>query len=90
LENGSSEKFCFLEIGDIGHQNMENFMLISKMQTYLSNKMHPPPPKKKLKLKNNKWDFAKLKNGSLIFTFWGAFCHQDKSAFLIRHKIFNY
>jgi hypothetical protein len=36
-------KFFFLEIGHIGYQKIENFMLISKMQTYLSDKM---PPKK--------------------------------------------
>jgi hypothetical protein len=33
----------FLEIGHIGYQNIENFMLISKKQTCLSDKM---PPKK--------------------------------------------
>ncbi len=31
----------FLEIGHIGNQKIENFMLISKMQTYLSDKMLP-------------------------------------------------
>jgi hypothetical protein len=36
-------KFFFLEIGHIGYQKIENFILISKMQTYLSDKM---PPKK--------------------------------------------
>jgi hypothetical protein len=42
-------------------------MLISKMQTYLSDKMPP----KKLKLKNKKKDLAKLENSFLIITFWG-------------------
>jgi hypothetical protein len=33
----------FLEIGHIGYKKIENFMLILKLQTYLSDKM---PPKK--------------------------------------------
>jgi hypothetical protein len=40
----------FLEIGHIGLKKIQNFMLISKMQTYLSDKMPP----KKLKLLNEK------------------------------------
>jgi hypothetical protein len=36
-------------------------MLISKMQTYFSDKMPP----KKLKLKNKKWNLAKLENSFL-------------------------
>ncbi len=40
----------FLEIGHIGYQKIGNFMLISKKQTCLSEKMPP----KKLKLKNKK------------------------------------
>jgi hypothetical protein len=54
-------------------------MLISKMQTYLSDKM----TSKKLKLKNEKkWDLAKLENSFLILSFLGAFCHLYKFAFL--------
>jgi hypothetical protein len=45
-------------------------MLIKKMQTYLCNKM-PPPPKVKIK-KRKKWDLAKLENSFLILTFWGG------------------
>jgi hypothetical protein len=43
-------KIFFLEIGHIGYQKIENFMLISKVQTYFSDKMPP----KKLKLKKGK------------------------------------
>jgi hypothetical protein len=32
--------------------------------------------------KRKKWDLAKLENSFLILTFWGAFCHKDKFAFL--------
>ena len=40
-------------------------------------------PQKKLKLKNDKkWDLANLEFSFLILTFWGAFCHKDKFAFL--------
>ncbi len=44
----SEVKFIFFEIGHIGYPKIENFMLISKTQTCLSDKM-PPPPKKKFK-----------------------------------------
>jgi hypothetical protein len=48
-------------------------MLISKMQTYLCDKM--PPKKGKIKIRK-KWDLANLENSFLILTFWGgAFCH---------------
>ncbi len=40
-------KIFFLEIGHIGYQKVENFMLISKMQIYLSEK--GPPIKVKIK-----------------------------------------
>jgi hypothetical protein len=43
-------KIFFLEIGQIGYQKIENFMLISKIQTYLSDKMPP----KKVKIKKQK------------------------------------
>ncbi len=59
----------FLEIGHIGYKKIENFMLISKMQTYLSDKM--PPKKVKIK-KRKKWDFANLENSFLILTFLGG------------------
>jgi hypothetical protein len=62
-------KIFFLEIGHIGYQKIKNFMLISKLQTYLSDKMPP----KKLKLKNDeKWDLANLENSFLILTFFGG------------------
>ncbi len=44
-------------------------MLISKVQTYLSDKM--PPKKVKIK-KRKKWDLAHLENRFLILTFWGG------------------
>jgi hypothetical protein len=62
-------KIFFFEIGHIGYKRIENFMLISKMQTCLSDKM--PPQKVKIK-KLKKWDFAKLENGFLILTFFGS------------------
>ncbi len=62
-------KICFLEIGHIGYQKIENFMLISKLQTYLSDKM--PPKKIKIK-KRKKWDLANLELSFLILTFMGG------------------
>ncbi len=62
-------KIFFLEIGHIGYQKIENFMLISKLQTYFSDKIRP----KKLKLKNDKkWDLANLEYSYLILTFFGG------------------
>jgi hypothetical protein len=66
-------KFFFLEIGHIGYQKIDNFMLISKMQTYLSDKM--PPKKVKIK-KRKKWDLANLENSFLISTFLGGILSQ--------------
>jgi hypothetical protein len=43
----------------VEYQKIENFMLISKMQTYLGDKM---PPKKVIIEKRKKWDLAKLEN----------------------------
>jgi hypothetical protein len=40
-------KFFVFEIDYMGYKKIKNFMLISKMQTYLSNKM--PPQKFKIK-----------------------------------------
>jgi hypothetical protein len=34
-------KTFFLQIGQYAYQKIQNFMLISKMLTYLSDKMHP-------------------------------------------------
>jgi hypothetical protein len=69
-------KIFFFEIGHVGYKVIENFMLISKKQTYLCDKM--PPKKAKIK---KKWDLAKLENRFLILTFLGAFCHQDNLLF---------
>jgi hypothetical protein len=34
-------------------------------------------PRKKVHIKERKkWDLAKLENGFLTLTFWGAFCHE--------------
>ncbi len=57
----------FFEIGHTGYKKIENFMLISKMQTYFSDKV----PQKKLKWKKmKKWDLAKLENSFLIVNFF--------------------
>jgi hypothetical protein len=73
-------------------------MLISKMQTYLSDK----GPPQKVKIKNEKTGLSKIKKRFLTFNFLGilsqrqvcffeisikfshfwAFCHKDKFAFL--------
>ncbi len=50
------------------------------MQTYSSDKIIPPPQKKKLNYKTKKRAFAKLGNVFLSLTFLffgggGAFCH---------------
>ncbi len=53
----------------MGIKKIENVMLISKTQTYLSDKMSPKKGKiKKLK----KWDLAKLENSFLTLTFLGG------------------
>jgi hypothetical protein len=57
-------------------KKIENFMLTSKKQTCLSDKMPP----KKVKIKNKKWDIAKLEH--IIYNFLRVFCHKDKFAFL--------
>ncbi len=71
-------KIFFLEMGHIGYQKIKNFMLISKMQTYLSDKM--PPEKVKIK-KRKKWDLANLENGFLILTFLGGILTQRQVCF---------
>jgi hypothetical protein len=62
-------KIFFLEIGHIGYKKIKNFMLISKLQTYHSDKM--PPKKVKIK-KLKKLDLANLENSFLILTFLGG------------------
>jgi hypothetical protein len=54
-------------------------MLISKMQTYLSDKM--PPKKVKIK-KRKKWDSANLENIFLILTFLGGILSRRQVWFL--------
>jgi hypothetical protein len=51
-------KIFFLEIGQIGYQKIKNFMLISKMQTYLGDKM---PPKKVIIEKRKKMGLGKIR-----------------------------
>jgi hypothetical protein len=72
-------KIFFFEIGNIGYKKIENFMLISKMQTCLCDKMPP----KKVKIKNKKIGLSKIRKQFHNFnlTFLPAFCHQDKFAF---------
>jgi hypothetical protein len=59
----------FLEIGRIGYQKIENFMLISKMQTCLSDKM--PPKKVKIK-KRKKMGLSKFRIQFFNFNFFGG------------------
>jgi hypothetical protein len=54
-------EIVFLEIGHIGYQEIENFMLISKMQTCLCDKMSPPK-KKKIKFEKNCFLFSSFNN----------------------------
>jgi hypothetical protein len=71
-------KFFLLEIGHIGYQKIKNFMLISKMQTYLSDKMLP----KKVKIKKRKkWDLANLEFSFFILTFLGGILSQRQVYF---------
>jgi hypothetical protein len=56
-----SGELFFLAIGHMGYQKIKDFVLNSKKQTCLSDKMPP----KKLKLKNPFFRF-------LILTFWGG------------------
>ncbi len=66
-------------------------MLISKMKTYLSDKM-PPPPKKKLKLK--KWKIMGLSKIRIPFFnlkfFKGHFVTRTSLFFWIQHKILDF
>jgi hypothetical protein len=57
-------------------------MLLSKMQTYLSEKMPLPPQKKIVKLKNEKMGLSTIRKHFFNFNLFGAaFCHKDKFAF---------
>jgi hypothetical protein len=47
----------FLEIGHVRYKKIKHFIVISKMQTYLSDKR--PPIKLK---KPKKWELSKLEN----------------------------
>jgi hypothetical protein len=62
-------KIFFLEIGHIGYQKIENFMLISKMQTYLSDKM---PPKKVIIVKRKKMGLGKIRKQFFNYNFFGG------------------
>jgi hypothetical protein len=62
-------KIFFLEIGHIGHQKIENFMLISKMQTYLSDKM---PPKKVIIENRKKMGLGKIRKQFFNYNFLGG------------------
>jgi hypothetical protein len=62
-------KIFFLEIGHIGYKKIENFMLISKMQTYLCDKM--PPKKVKIK-KRQKMGLSKFRKQFFNFNFFGG------------------
>ncbi len=65
-------KICLLEIGHTGYfKKIENFMLISKMQIYLSDKMPP----KKLKFKNEKNGTEQNKK-TVFFSFRGGILSQ--------------
>jgi hypothetical protein len=62
-------KFFLIEIGHIGYQKIENFMLISKMQTYLSDKM---PPKKVIIEKLKKMGLGKIRKQFFNYNFFGG------------------
>jgi hypothetical protein len=63
-------KIFFLEMGHIGYQKIENFMLISKKKTCFSDKM--PPKKVKIK-KQNKIGLSKIRKQFFNFNFFGGF-----------------
>jgi hypothetical protein len=76
-------KIFFLEIGHIGFQKIKNFMLISKKQICLSDKM--PPKKVKIK-KRKKMGISKIRKQFFNFNFfWGHFVTKTKleNSFLI-------
>jgi hypothetical protein len=61
-----------LEISQYMHKKIRIFMLISKMSTYISVKMHP---KKVLAQKQIFRDYIFLKTVFCLKLFLGAFCH---------------
>jgi hypothetical protein len=81
-------KFFFLEIGHIGYQKIENFMLNSKKQTCLGDKMPP----KKVKIKKLFSNFAKSHFFSFFnFNFfWGHFVTKTSLLFRNQHKIIDF
>ncbi len=88
LNNGLSERWhFFLEIGHIGYQNIETFMLISIKQTCLSDKMPP----KKLKLKNH---FLILLSPIFFvfnfYIFWEQFVNKTSLHFWNQHIILDF
>ncbi len=81
-------KFFFLEIGHIGYQKIENFKLISKMQTYLGGKM--PPKKVKIK-KRQKMRLSKFRKQFFNFNFAGGhFVTKRSLLFLNQFKILDF
>jgi hypothetical protein len=69
----------FFEIGHIGYKKIKNFMLISKMQTCLSDKM--PPKKVKIK-KRKKKGLSKIRKRFFYYNFcWGHFVTQTSLLF---------
>jgi hypothetical protein len=81
-------KFFFLEIGHIGYKKIENFKLISKKQTCLSDKKPPKKVKnKKLFSKFTKSPFLSFFN----FNFFGGhFVTKVSLNFLNQHKILDF
>ncbi len=81
-------KIFFLEIGHIGYKKIENVMLISKMQTYLSDKM---PPKKVNIKKRQKTGLGKFRKQFFNFNFfWGHFVTTISLPFLNQFKILDF
>ncbi len=64
-------KFFFLEIGHIGYQKIENFKLILKKETFLSDKM--PPKKVKIKRLFSKFAKSHFLSFFNFNFFWGHF-----------------
>jgi hypothetical protein len=62
-------KFFCIEIGHIGYQKIKNFMLVSKMQTYLSDKM---PPQKVIIKKRKKMGLGKIRKQFFNYNFFGG------------------
>jgi hypothetical protein len=75
-------KIFFLEIGHLGYQKIENFMLISKMQTCLSDKMPPKIVKNK---KQQKMGLSKFRKQFFNFNFFGGHFVTKTSLLLKNH-----